>query len=329
MDYRTITRKSTIISQKSVSKDSLSNKSKRRNDERVDKWFQLKQNERVHSNKSRCYSGAVGRNKLTDTSMISQENTRNSVGKNLSARARKSMESQIQSCKSSFLKSYELSQTSLKKLGLQQSPPKPTKQKGKTPKKQDEGFLPSPNKNKGPDYYYATAKNTHKHTTIAKVPKTCQTQQPTVVAKYPSCKFDFRSEPSEIDTTTFIEMPQHHNRQSFKQMLIAKNVLSSKTRNAFKKTMSARNVTKGSSLLPEASLKSRQSPVRDFKSIFAGIADTAVEAFKDITKQGVRNEGRPKPATGKTQLMTQKKLVSNASTATQTRQAGRQTKYKS
>ena len=85
----------------------------------------------------------------------------------MSSVVRKSIESQIKSCKSSFLKSYELSQTSLKKLytplalSKKSSVLHASPAKNRTPKKvPEEGSVPSPNKSKATyDCYYATAPN--------------------------------------------------------------------------------------------------------------------------------------------------------------------------
>ena len=87
----------------------------------------------------------------------------------------KSIEVQLESCKGSLLKSYELTQTSLRNNDTQskktdsflQSPPKSVKTKKlqPTPKQHDESILLSAKKQKSAaqTVYYATAKQSSKH----------------------------------------------------------------------------------------------------------------------------------------------------------------------
>lgn len=117
------------------------------------------------------------------------------------------------SCKSSFLKSYELSQASIKKISqptsfvtrdtiLQLSPMKSAK--AQSPKRDyDEGLVPLPRKNKGAiESYYVTARQVKKpyphmqHTQTKASPAFSESRK-SASGLYGDC--------SDADTTVFIE----------------------------------------------------------------------------------------------------------------------------
>ena len=169
--------------------------------------------------------------------------------------ARKSSDSQGSSLKSSLLRNYEYTQTSVKlgspaKGGDVSSQLSPQKPKGRGKRGCEEGLLPSPRKQKNaPNCYYATAAS-NKLSTVTKAPNKTSAKASPRLSTFNSAR-PIESDPYtslclDTDLTVLIapSMARQGKRQSYKQIVTAKNPTQTKqNKQSFKKTLSARNLS--------------------------------------------------------------------------------------